>query len=127
MGQFKPRNTERARALRNTATPAERKLWRYLSRRQLAGRKFSRQMPIGPYFCDFLCRSENLAIEIDGFSHDLRQREDRRRTRYLEGKGLTILRFSNAEIRNNIGGALIAIESAFQAHPQPLPQAGGES
>ncbi len=127
MGQFQPRDTERARKLRNSATPAERELWNYLSKRQLSGRKFSRQMPIGPYFVDFLCRAENLVVELDGFSHDARQAEDQRRTRYLESKGLTVLRISNTDILENVEGALMVIESAFQAHPQPLPQAGGET
>ena len=47
MPQWKERNTQRARELRNRATPAERALWKYLSRFQL-GAKFSRQMQIGP-------------------------------------------------------------------------------
>ena len=55
MPEWKPRNTERARELRNAATPAERALWRYLARSQL-GAKFSRQMPVGPFYADFLCR-----------------------------------------------------------------------
>ena len=126
MGEFKPRDTDRARKLRNAATPAERKLWKYLNRRQLAGRKFSRQMPVGPYFCDFLCRAEKLAVEIDGYSHDVQQDRDRRRTRYLEAQGLTILRFTNSEIFENVEGVVQAIEAAFETHPRPLPQAGGE-
>ncbi len=55
MPEWKQRDTERARELRNAATPTERALWRYLSRSQL-GAKFSRQMQVGPYFADFLCR-----------------------------------------------------------------------
>ena len=60
--------TERARALRRPATPAERALWRYLARSG-AGAKFSRQMPVGPYFADFLCRGLGLipsSIDMPG-------------------------------------------------------------
>jgi hypothetical protein len=56
MPDFRPRPTALAQSLCNQATDAERHLWRHLSRRQLAGYKFSRQMPIGPFVCDFLCR-----------------------------------------------------------------------
>jgi len=55
MPDWNPRNTLRARALRRAAPPAERALWQHLARSQL-GAKFSRQMPVGPWFADFLCR-----------------------------------------------------------------------
>jgi BirA family biotin operon repressor/biotin-[acetyl-CoA-carboxylase] ligase len=68
MPQFRQRPTLRAQALRNEATPAERRLWTRLSRSQL-GHKFSRQMPVGPFIADFLCRSQRLVIELDGGQH----------------------------------------------------------
>jgi BirA family biotin operon repressor/biotin-[acetyl-CoA-carboxylase] ligase len=60
---FKKRNTGRARELRNSATPAARLLWQQL--RSRLGHKFSRQMPVGPYFADFLCRELHFIIEVD--------------------------------------------------------------
>ncbi|WP_374409699.1 endonuclease domain-containing protein [Novosphingobium colocasiae] len=97
MPDFKPRNTARARQLRNVATPAERLLWRYLARGQL-GAKFSRQMPVGPYFADFLCRELRLAIELDGHSHNLRAEYDTARDRWMAEQGLRVLRFPNAVV-----------------------------
>ena len=88
---FQPRNTRRAKTLRNEATPAERRLWLHLSNRQLRGCKFSRQMPVGPYFADFLCRERQLVVEIDGYSHDLRVKHDERRDRYMIDAGYRIL------------------------------------
>ena len=64
------RPTRLAQSLRNNATPAERHLWRHLSRRQLDGHKFSRQMPVGPFVCDFMCREARLVIEVDGALFD---------------------------------------------------------
>src|SRR3954465_13255842 len=55
--------TQRARALRNSATKHERKLWGILSRLRP---KFTRQLPIGPYFADFACRQAKLIVELDG-------------------------------------------------------------
>jgi len=49
MPAFAPRDTARARRLRREATPAERAMWVFLSRSQ-TGAKFSRQMPVGPFF-----------------------------------------------------------------------------
>ncbi|TRD11133.1 endonuclease domain-containing protein [Erythrobacter insulae] len=110
MPDWKPRNTMRARSLRNQATPAERALWRHLSRSQL-GAKFSRQMPIGPYYADFICRSIKLVIELDGHSHDVQHAMDSARDRWMRDRGYAVLRFTNADVQENIEGVLQAIEA----------------
>ena len=108
MPDWKPRDTTRARELRNAATPAERLLWRYLARSQ-AGAKFSRQMQIGKFFADFLCRELKLVIEVDGFSHDLRPEYDDARDRWFEGEGYRVLRFTNADVLLNPEAVVIAV------------------
>ena len=112
------RNTRRARELRNSATPAERRLWCLLSHSQL-GSKFSRQMPVGWYFADFLCRERKLAVEIDGFSHDLRQAHDHARDLWLRRQGYRVLRFSNADVLGDVEGVVTAIRLELErlAHP----------
>ena len=105
---FKPRNTARAQELRNAATPAERHLWRYLSNSQL-GVKFSRQMPVGPFFADFLCREQHLIIELDGFSHDIQPGKDIYRDRYLSQAGYRVVHFQNIDVLSNIEGVVKAI------------------
>ncbi len=114
MVSFKPRDTERARELRRAATPAERLLWRYLARGQL-GAKFSRQMPIGPYFADFLCRELMLVIELDGFSHEMRLDADAARTKVIEALGYRMLRFTNADVLGNAEGVALAIQEVVRA------------
>jgi len=125
MAQFRPRNTARARDLRNRATPAERLLWRYLSRSQL-GVKFSRQMPVGPFFADFLCRELKLIVELDGFSHDVEPERDVDRDAYLSDQGFCVLHFPNADVMSNVEGVVIAIREAVDrlAHPLPPPASG---
>jgi len=128
MTVFRNRETDKARQLRNAATPVERQLWRYLSARRLNGYKFSRQMPLGPYIVDFLCRESRLIVEIDGYSHDLRVAFDAARTCWLEQQGYVVVRFSNADVRDRLEGVLLQISDALerlQPHPRPLPQAGG--
>lgn len=121
MPTFQRRETNNARALRNAATPAERELWRYLSRSQLDGFKFSRQMPIGPYICDFLCRSALLAIEIDGASHGACLAYDASRTQWLEAAGYRVIRFTNDDVFERIEGVLTIIREVLAERPTPTP------
>ncbi len=120
--------TERSRELRTNATPAERALWRHLSNRKLAGVRFNRQVPIGPFIGDFVARSAKLIIELDGGQHGMRTAEDARRTAFLESRGYRVLRFWNNEIRENMEGVLAMIEGALKDMPSPSPSrhAGGE-
>ncbi|MGH6696842.1 endonuclease domain-containing protein [Sphingopyxis sp.] len=123
--KFGPRETPKAQKLRREATPPERTLWRAISKRQLEGWKFSRQMPIGPYVADFLCREAKLVVELDGRSHDARQEQDRRRDAYLCEQGYRTLRFSNADAMSNLEGVLMTIAAALNSGPPPAPPACG--
>jgi very-short-patch-repair endonuclease len=130
MPQSSPRPTKRAQQLRNNATDAERRLWGHLRLRQLQGFKFSRQMPVGPYICDFICRERMLVVEADGGQHAESAR-DAARTVYLERKGYRVLRFWNNDILENIEGVLQGILATLGEQPAkftlpPLPLAGGE-
>ncbi|HEY1604699.1 MAG TPA: DUF559 domain-containing protein [Allosphingosinicella sp.] len=91
------RTTDRARALRNEATPQERVLWALLSRYRP---KFTRQLSIPPYIADLACRRARLIVEIDGSQH-LDPEEDADRTQFLESEGWTIIRFWNSEVNDN--------------------------
>ncbi len=113
MPDWKPRNTRRARGLRNAATPAERSLWERLSRSQL-GVKFSRQMPVGPWFADFLCREHRLVIELDGFSHDVQSGRDEARDRWMNEHGYRVLRFANRDVMENVEGVVLMIAEAIE-------------
>jgi len=54
----------------------ERRLWKHLRDRRLAGLKFVRQAPLGKFVVDFLCREQRLIVELDGESHTDRGRYD---------------------------------------------------
>jgi len=83
--------------LRNKSTSAEAELWNILKSKKLNARKFRRQHSIGNYIVDFYCASEKLVIELDGNSHKeyAKIEKDKKRDQYLEGLGITILRFEN--------------------------------
>jgi very-short-patch-repair endonuclease len=61
------------RALRQSASIAERLLWAQLRSHALAGLHFRRQAPIGPFIADFVCHRARLVIEVDGSQHADRQ------------------------------------------------------
>ncbi|TIP32026.1 MAG: DUF559 domain-containing protein, partial [Mesorhizobium sp.] len=71
----------RARELRHGDNQAEAILWNELKARKLGGYKFVCQMPIGPYFADFACRSQKLIVELDGSQH-AESSYDRRRDEF---------------------------------------------
>ena len=96
---------DKARQNRKNPTPAERKLWFEVLRRERLNRlKFTRQKPLGDYIVDFYCAERMLAIEIDGDSHDARQQQDETRSRRLNALGIEVVRYTNAEIINNVEG-----------------------
>jgi very-short-patch-repair endonuclease len=101
-----------ARRLRQTMTPAERKLWDALRNRGLLGLKVRRQVPIGPYIADFYCAEHRLIIEADGGGHG--GPRDKARERWLAARGFRILRLWNFDILGNLAGALDRIATAAQ-------------
>jgi very-short-patch-repair endonuclease len=85
----------RRRALRRTSTDAEAGLWAQLRAKRLAGFKFRRQHPCGPYILDFYCPAKRLAVELDGGQHfDPAVRAyDKRRDTFLRRHQIKVLRF----------------------------------
>lgn len=118
------RPTEKARRLRNNATETERLLWSRLKGAQLAGLKFSRQMPIAGFICDFVCRSRKLVIEVDGSQHVDAAGYDALRTEKIEAQGYRVIRFWNNDLTGNLEGVLQMIANAAfgdEVEPTPLP------
>ena len=111
MRRAQPWTTNRARTLRANETSAESKLWAELRNRQLAGMKFVRQAPVGPYFADFLCRERKIIVEIDGGTHgtDVEIAGDAAREAHLRNLGYRIFCAWNGEIYDNIDGVLDAL------------------
>jgi very-short-patch-repair endonuclease len=105
--------TQRARGLRAATTDAERKLWYQLRDRRFAGWKFRRQVPIGSWVVDFLCKERRLVIELDGGQHCECSR-DRRRDADLNQRGYVVLRFWNSDVNRNCEGVLTVILSVLE-------------
>jgi very-short-patch-repair endonuclease len=112
-----PWRSNRSRALRSRSISAEAKLWFHLRNRRLGGHKFVRQMPIDPYFADFVCRERKIVAEVDGGTHstDAELAHDHRRTRHLEQLGYRVFRISNDDVYNNLDGVLDGLLAFIEA------------
>ncbi len=116
----RPMATERARLLRREETDAEYRLWGELRNRSLNGYKFVRQMPIGPFFADFACRQRFLVLELDGSQH-AESVADTERTRFLNARGYSVLRFWNDEVLREREEVLETILAALEGGLAPSP------
>jgi very-short-patch-repair endonuclease len=110
--------TERAAALRRKLTLAEVLLWQRLKGKQLCGYDFDRQRPIGRRIVDFYCKELALAVEADGSVHDHTREADDSRQRELEALGVTVLRFWNFELKNDMASVLSRIETWIRNEEQ---------
>ncbi|MFS8968230.1 DUF1156 domain-containing protein, partial [Synechococcus sp. H55.4] len=115
---------EVARQLRRQSTPSEAILWEALRNRQLEGRKFRRQHPIGTFVVDFFCKEEALIVEVDGPIHEHQKDLDRQRQELLESLGLRFVRLSSHLVETNLPVALDRIRAAFRPLPPSPPGRG---
>lgn len=109
---YNPKLKELARQLRNNSTKSEIRLWQKLKRNQMRGYDFLHQKPIDNYIVDFICNKLQLAVECDGYSHEILEvwEKDIRKTRRLNGLGISVLRFSDYEIMNDMENVLMVIK-----------------
>ena len=94
------RLTPNAKTLRKAMTPEERHLWYdFLKKLSVT---VNRQKVIGRYIVDFYCASAKIVIELDGGQHyePEAMEADRIRDAYLNSLGLTVLRYTNADIHH---------------------------
>ena len=105
---------ENARQLRKRLTASEQTFWLRL-KEKFANYKFRRQHPISIYIADFYCHKLKLVIEIDGSIHDSSEAKinDQRRQKDLETLGLTVIRFTNDQIKNDIENVFTIISSTI--------------
>jgi len=114
-----------ARKLRNDSTLGEVLLWNELKNKQFYGYDFHRQKPLLNYIVDLYCYELELVIEIDGLYHNWEEQDNRDvlRDNELNSYGLTILRFTEQEVRKNMQDVLRTIElHVFNRDPNTLRQ-----
>jgi very-short-patch-repair endonuclease len=107
--------------LRRNMTSAEVTLWTLINKRQLDGVRFLRQYSIGNYIVDFYSPSCKLAIELDGQSHfeEAQIEYDQRRTAFMNGQGVRVLRFENFEVFDYTQRTLDTIRKYLHSDENP--------
>lgn len=90
---------------------AEDLLWRHLRDRRL-GAAFRRRVQVGPFEADFACPAHGLLVECDAGPGPAGP-YDRARDARLARAGIAVLRFSQDQIRRDIGGVCAAIRAAL--------------
>jgi len=125
-----PKLTKNAQALRKNMTKEERHLW-YDFLKSLP-MTVKRQKVIGSYIVDFYSAEAKLVIELDGSQHfeSDGQETDRKRDAYLNGLGLSVLRYTNLDINQNFEGVCTDIlchisTSSASLRSAPSPQGEG--
>jgi very-short-patch-repair endonuclease len=75
---------------------------------------FDRQKVINNrYIVDFYCPQYNLAIEIDGCSHDDKCEYDMERDKYLSELGISVIHIADSDVKTNMEGVLATIKNAI--------------
>ena len=97
-----PRTIRRARKLRREMSLPEVLLWREL-RRSPDGFHFRKQHGAGEYVLDFFCARANLAIEVDGISHEMGDRPVRDEVRdvWLRDHRIDTVRYPARDVLKN--------------------------
>ncbi len=114
MGTHINPTTLRARALRQAPNAGEQALWAVLKARQLGGWKFMRQMPLGPYFADFVCRERCIVVEVDGSQHLERAAYDRVRDEYMMRAGYSVFRVPVSSVLEDVDAVCESILAVLE-------------
>jgi leucyl-tRNA synthetase len=103
---------------RDNPTHEEGLMWQLL-RANKTGFHIRRQHIIGPYIVDFACLDKLATIEIDGGYHSDPQVQayDRERTKFLQEKGFTEIRFTNEEVKLDAEAVVIKITEKLAKLP----------
>ena len=106
-----PSLSDFSRKLRCNMTKEERHLWYdYLKDLPTV---VKRQKVLGHNIVDFYCASAKLVIEIDGSQHydETGHTKDAERDEYLRSLGLTVKRYSNADINKRFDSVCSDIDN----------------
>ena len=112
--KYNGNNIPRAKELRQNATPEENHLWYDFLRNYPV--RFQRQKAIDHFIADFYCHAAKLVIELDGSQHyeEQHKRYNDFRTEILEGYDLTVIRFTNTQIKKNFEGVYQYIDQVVR-------------
>jgi very-short-patch-repair endonuclease len=68
-----------------------------------------RQVPFDRFVVDCYCHAAKLAVELDGKQHEWFSNYDKGRTEIRQSHGVRVIRFTNAEVCDDLDSALTRI------------------
>ena len=80
----------------------------------LSRRKIRAPDAVRPIVADFYCHAAKLAIELDGRQHEWFADYDAGRTAVIENFGIRVLRFTNADVCDELDSVLARIRSELR-------------
>lgn len=112
---YNPKLLPLAKKLRQNMTYGEVLLWNELKQNKVLGFDFDRQCCIDDFIVDFYCKGLLLAIEVDGLSHHHEDAfvKDNHRQAKLESFDITVIRFTETEVKYDRQNVLRTIETTI--------------
>jgi very-short-patch-repair endonuclease len=107
---YNPKLKERAKELRYAENLSEVLFWMQVHKSNFHSIDFDRQRIIGNYIVDFYVKKLGLVIEIDGPSHDNKEKYDAERDVYLKSLGLQVYHIPVTDVLQNMKTAMSNLE-----------------
>ncbi|MDM1375232.1 DUF559 domain-containing protein [Myroides marinus] len=117
---YNPKLKQRAKELRKAGNYVEVLFWKQVRNKQFLGLDFDRQKIICNYIVDFYNANHQVVIEIDGNSHVGKEDYDARRQLYLDNLRLTVIRFTDIQVKTELHQVMCYLEEhpAFNSPPK---------
>ena len=113
--------SKRAKELRQAGNLPEVLFWMQVHKAKFHRIDFDRQKVIGNYIVDFYVKKLGLIIEIDGASHDDKEKYDEKREFFLTSLGLKIYRISVYDIMKRMNYVILELEDFIIRNYGELP------
>jgi very-short-patch-repair endonuclease len=107
-----PKLFEFAQEMRRAPTETEKALWEILKSPSFAQYNFRQQHPISTFIADFYSHKLKLVIEVDGGYHLDKEQQafDNFRDSDMHALSISVVRFTNNDISNNITSVIDKIQ-----------------
>lgn len=84
--------------------------WKQVHQKKFHQIDFDRQQIIGNYIVDFYIRRLSLVVEIDGTSHNHKEKYDAKREEFLKNLGLEVYRISDLRVKHDLDNVMRELE-----------------
>ncbi len=89
----------------------------------MMGYDFHRQKPLLNHIADFFCHELMLVMELDGYTHKFEevQMKDQTKQKALKELGITMLRFDDAEVMQDMNNVLRTVTNYIYDYEESHP------